>query len=142
MQGLHAEPLLDVGMQHSDIAETYDPFRMFTESGKIKFVNDPEGSVSPSCANNRPDAVIIEHLLKIAPPLIVGTCKLMLAAEHITAEHDLYVMLFEKPDGRVHLFEGDTPGRRDNGDFIAFFQVGWCDHAPKLTKKRIAGRIS
>jgi hypothetical protein len=64
--------------------------------------------------------------------MFIGTGKLMMPAENVAAQHNLKVVPLEKPDGRMHLLKGDAPGRRYDGNFIAFGKIGWADHAPKV----------
>ena len=135
--GMHcfdSEILMNMRMKDGDIAETNDPFGMLAKRREIEAVDDANGSISAAGTDNGPDPGIIEHLLKIFSPLIVGSGKLVMFSENIGSENNFESVPLEESDGGMHLFEGNAAGRRNNADFIALFQIRRLDHGSKIHK--------
>ncbi|MNY54036.1 hypothetical protein D3C86_1898530 [compost metagenome] len=59
------------------VAETYDPFRVFEELVKIEPIHDPGTAVAPAGRDNGLNGRIIEHLLHIRQPVVIGSRKLV-----------------------------------------------------------------
>ena len=135
MKGLDAQLFVNMGMKHGDVAVPDDPFGFFKEVCEIKAVNNADGAVSPPGTNDRPDFIIVEHLLHVPATLGVGAGKLVIFAENMRPQYNLQVVTLKKADGRVNFLEGDAPCRGDDADLVAFDQVWGVDHAPKVKKR-------
>ena len=58
-------------MKNGEVTEADDPFWLLNESCKIEFINDANHAISTSCAHDRFDSGIIEHLLKIGRSFMI-----------------------------------------------------------------------
>src|SRR6185312_3488111 len=86
MQGFYARMCMYVAMEHSYIAISYNPLRIFFKQRKIQRINYPDCSIS---ATGREDSLylcIIQHGLKIMSSLIVTACKLFIYCINVFAK--------------------------------------------------------
>jgi hypothetical protein len=118
VQGLDAEVPVDVGMQNGDVAVPDDPLWFFLKDRKVDLVDDPYRSVSPSCANDRPYGIIIQHLLQIRQPHFIPPCKLVAFPENVRAQYYLQPPFLENPDRGMHAIKIDASRRGYYADLV------------------------
>ena len=87
MQRFYSKILLNMGMQYGDIAIPDDPLGIPGKICKIKSVNDPDCTVTPTCTYDPFDGSIIQHLLQIGLALFIRPCKLIGFIKYARAEN-------------------------------------------------------
>src|SRR5687767_1600671 len=66
---------VEMRMKNSDITEAYYPFWFCFELLPVQFVYDPHYTVTASCAHDRFNFRVIQHLLKIFGPFVISAAK-------------------------------------------------------------------
>ena len=117
MQRLHAIVLMDMGMQHCNIAVSDYPLRALQEPGKVKPVDDPDGAITSAGTDDRTNGNIVEHQLKIRPPLFIGAGELVIGGIEVIALNNFQSPGSEYIDGCFNFSRGDFPGW--------FLRAGW-----------------
>src|ERR1035437_3435365 len=107
-------------MKNSNVAVTDDPFRLLLKNFKIKFINDPQGAVSPARADDRPDGSIIQHLLHILRTLFITSGILILASEQIFSKYNFQSPLLECVCSKLNFFLRNFPSWSCDSDLVAF----------------------
>ena len=73
--------LLHLGVKHCHVAVADDPFRMFFKLCEIEFIDDADGSVAASGAEDGVDIVSVEIVLQHAGTEVVIASKLVILSE-------------------------------------------------------------
>ena len=122
-------------MQHGDITITDNPFGVLQEFSEIKPVNDPDGAVASAGTDDRTDGTVVEHLLEIGLALLIGAGKLIEGREKMITKHYFQPPGFEDINGSLNFCRRDLTGRGNESDLVAFFEIWWCCHCFRVSRK-------
>ena len=87
VEGFDAEVAVDVAVECGDVAVADNPFGVFAEAGEVEEVDDADGAVAPTGAEDGADGGVVELLLKGEGAGVVVAGELVVGVEKILGEH-------------------------------------------------------
>src|SRR5688572_14549714 len=111
MNGSDAEVPVEMAVQHGNVAETDDPFRLFCKKREIEPVDDPYHAISAPGAHNGLYGRIVQHLLHIRRTFLVCSAKAEISFTDGVPGFYFQSPAFHLQNSRAYLVGHDVPGR-------------------------------
>jgi len=110
---------VDVAMEDGDVAITYNPFGMLAKAREVEAVDDADGAVAATCAEDGMDGGVVELLLKGTGTGGVVASKLVVDVVKVVRKHHFELPRAEQADGSGDFSRGYFACRGDDGDTVA-----------------------
>ena len=112
---------VDVAVEDGDVAVADNPFGVLAEAGEVEAVDDADGAVAATGAEDGADGGVVELLLKGTGTDGIVAGKLVVGVEKVVGQHYVELPRTEQVDGGIDFVEDDFACRSDDGDAVAGF---------------------
>ena len=103
MEGLDAEVVVDVAVEDGDVAVADNPFGVLAEVGEIEAVDDADGAVAATGAEDGTYSGVVQLLLEGEGAGGVVAGKLVVGIEKVVGQHHVELPRTEQVDGGFYL---------------------------------------